>query len=205
MKKVIAYIGKKRVGKDLAADYTAKKLGCTKYALATPLKEMVCSMLNITMEELDKYKNENWNLLSYKSLLLDMKDRNIIKDRITYSSHDPHKVVCDDVDISFRSILQKCGDEMKAFFGIDCYLQKLHSKLLMEDTMVVSDVRLKEEVKWLIAHTNPIFIKIERDVILDHNSAHRTEKEVDELGYDVLVENNGTIEELYAKLDKIIK
>ena len=179
-KKTYCIIGRKRVGKDLTADYICKKTGCKKYALATPLKEMVCNMTGITMEQLDRFKNEHWDFDVSR------------EDRLG------------ELNISFRSILQKAGDEMKGFFGLDCYMRKLHEKLLDEEELAVPDVRLGEEQEWLLNNTNPIFIKVVRDVEKDKDSSHRTETEVDKLGYDILIENNGTIEELYEKIDKIL-
>lgn len=181
MKKVYCLIGRKRVGKDTAADYISEKLYCPKYALATPLKELVCNLFSIEMEELDRYKNEEWDLVAANS-----NGRQ-------------------NLQTSFRSILQRCGDSQKNFFGLDCYMHKLHEKMLGDNVVVVSDVRLEEEQKWLTVNTDPIFIKIVRDVEQDVDSTHRTETEADSLGYDVLIENNGTIEELYEKLDKVIE
>ena len=186
MKKVYAIIGQKRVGKDTTADYICEKLKCKKYALATPLKELVCAMFEIDMETLDEYKNEGFRLKAQRL------------DKETYAIADYP------VDVSFRHILQRCGDRQKAFFGLDCYMRKFHEKLLQEDVIVVPDVRLIEEQKWLMAHTDVTFIKVHRSVKTDIDSAHRTEKEVDKLGYDYLINNNGTKAELYAKIDTIL-
>ena len=60
MKTVFSIIGKKRSGKDTIADYICQKKGCKKYALAKPLKDLVCNIFGITMEQLDRYKNEAW-------------------------------------------------------------------------------------------------------------------------------------------------
>ena len=85
-------------------------------------------------------------------------------------------------------------------------MKKLHERLINDRNKhaIISDVRLKEEQEWLTVHTNPVWIKIVRKVEKDHNSEHRTEKEVSKLGYDVLIENNGSKEALYKKLDKLI-
>jgi len=186
MKTVFSIIGKKRVGKDLVADYICQKRGCKKYALAKPLKDLVCNIFGITMEQLDQYKNEAWGLDAYP----------ITEDLIGRAS--------DDIDVSFRSILQRTGDSMKNFFGIDCYMKKFHEWFMNEDVAVISDVRLKEEQRWLTAHTSPVFIKVIRDNDEDTDSKHRTETESEALGYDIIIENNGTIEELYEKIDKIL-
>jgi LPS sulfotransferase NodH len=146
------------------------------------------------MEQLDQYKNEHWELTASGP------EEFKVKHGAPISSP-----VAESLSVSFRSILQRCGDSQKGFFGLGVYMQKLQEKMMHERVAVVSDVRLAEEQKWLMAHTDVIFIKVTRDVKTDQDSAHRTETEVDELDYDVLIENNGTLEELYAKLNKIIK
>ena len=188
MKRVIAIVGEKRVGKDTVADYLCESLGCKKHALATPLKELVCNLFDISMVELDYLKNEEWNLQAS-----------------TVSAEDELAHTLNFMEVSFRSILQRCGDSQKEFFGLDCYMRKLHDKLLHEDMIVVSDVRLVEEQIWLMNNTNVTFVKIVRNVKQDKDSTHRTELEVCKLGYDHSIENNGTFEELYAKVDEFRK
>jgi len=182
MKTTYCISGEMRSGKDTAANYLCDKLECRKYAIAEPLKKMVANLTDTTIDQLDRFKNENWDFRAYKD------DNSEAK------------------TMSFRKMLQLCGDELKEFFGLDCFMRKLHLKLLEEDNSyaVISDVRLKEEQDWLTAHTNPIFIKIVRDTETNEDSTHRTESEVGKLGYDVKIENNGTIEELYEKLDMIL-
>ena len=187
MKKAICIVGRARSGKDTSADYIAKKLGCNKYALATPLKELVCAMFEIDMETLDDYKNEGFRLKAQRL------------DRETYDIAEYP------VDVSFRHILQRCGDAQKNLFGLGVYMQKLAEKMHGEDTVVISDVRLLEEQKWLQQNVDVTFIKITRHAEIGHDSRHRTEVETDKLKYDYLIDNNGTIEELYAEIDAILK
>ena len=184
-KTVYCVIGEKRVGKDTVADYICSKTGATKFPLAEPLKELVCNVFQISMEDLDKFKNEYWDIKCRSKERLEFAEKSLL-------------------DVSFRSILQKTGDSMKEFFGLDCFMKKVHQKLLNESVAVIPDVRLKEEQEWLTTHANPIFIKIVRDIEKDKDSQHRTEIEVNKLGYDILVENNGTIDELYKKIDSSI-
>ena len=186
MKRVYAIIGRARSGKDLSADYICEKLSCKKHALATPLKELVCGMFGIDMETLDTYKNEDFRLKAQK---LDRESYNIFEYPI---------------DVSFRHILQRCGDAQKNLFGLGVYMQKLAEKMQNEDTVVISDVRLLEEQKWLQQNVDVTFIKITRNVEIGRDSAHRTEVETDKLKYDYSIDNNGTIEELYAKIDTIL-
>ena len=185
MKRVIAIIGKKRVGKDTASDFLCDKLGGTKIALASPIKETLCDMYNISLEQLDLYKNEQFGFVATKTDY----------DNGNYETG---------VSTTWRSMLQKLGDWYKKVFGLDFFMRMWHQKSLdIDGPIIVPDVRLKEEQEWLLRHTDPIFVKITRDIPSDKDSTHRTETESDSLGYDVLIENNGTIEELYKKLDDI--
>ena len=189
MKKTYCVIGKMRAGKDVVADYICERTGGMKFPLAEPLKKLVCNLFGITMGELDQYKNEHWKMYAFS----DNQTTNLEKRN--------------DLEISFRSVLQKTGDSMKDFFGLDCYMKKLHENILRynRDVSVIPDVRLLEEQRWLTVHTNPIFIKVVREIEEDKDSTHRTETETEELGHDAIIENNGTIEELYAKIDLILK
>ena len=186
MKKVYAIIGRKRTGKDTVADYMCERLGAKKYALATPIKEWVAKMLGITLEDLDKYKNENWNMSAFRDNKTTQLER------------------CAMVDISFRSILQNAGENIKDFFGLECFMRKSHEVIINNDTTIIPDVRLKIEQDWLIANTNVTFIKLIRDTELDKDSLHKTETETDSLGYDCLVDNNGNLEDLAKQIDLII-
>jgi len=62
--KIISIIGKARSGKDTTADYLLEQLNNLGYktqreAFATPLKDIVASELKVTLEELDRCKNDN--------------------------------------------------------------------------------------------------------------------------------------------------
>jgi len=186
-KKCISIIGEFRSGKDTAADFICKRLNCKKFALASPLKELVCNLFQISMEELDKFKNEHWSIDAYELLTP------------VYDDGDYKRL-----NTTFRSILQRTGDSMKQFFGTHVFMSKLHEKIRDEDMVVISDVRLKEEQDWLMSHRDTVFIKIVRNTEKTADSNHRTETESNTLSWDYLVENNGTIEELYEKLAVII-
>lgn len=187
-KKCIAILGRSRSGKDSCADYLCSKLGCNKYALAAPLKELVCNLFQISIQDLDKFKNEHWSIDAYDIL------------STNYYESDYRRL-----DTTFRSILQRAGDSIKDFFGISVFLSKVHEKIKDEDLVVISDVRLKEEQAWLMSHRESIFIKVERPTPFTKDSLHRTETEADSLSWDYLIVNDGTLEDLYKQLDLIIK
>jgi len=184
MKKVYCIQGAKRTGKDTIADYIQEKVGGIKLACAAPLKRVVCAMLGCTMEQLNKWKNEKYTFYAV--------------------SPTGNKEL---MDCDFRSVLADGGVAMKAELGTDFFTKCAHKKMLnsASGTFIVPDLRMEEEHDWFqTAPCDSVFVKVVRDVEKDANSAHITETEVDNLGYDVLVENNGTMKELYAKIDEIL-
>ena len=184
MKTVYAILGAKRCGKDTIADYIKSKVDATKLACAAPLKRVVCAMFGITQEQLDKWKNEKYTFYAV--------------------APDGTKEL---MNCNFRSVLADGGVAMKEELGTDFFTKCAHKTMLesASGTFVVPDLRMQDEHDWFQkAPCETVFIRVKRDVEKDANSTHITETELEQLGYDVLIENNGTIEELYAKIDAII-
>ena len=73
------------------------------------------------------------------------------------------------------------------------------------DNIVISDIRFIHEVKALKKRYGDQFllVKVERNV--ETNEYHVSEKEVEELIPDVLIENNDTMTSLYNKVEDLIK
>ena len=185
MKKVYSILGRKRTGKDTVADYITEQVGAKKLACAAPLKRIVCAMFGIHQVQLDVWKNEKYKFFA--------------------ESPSGERVL---MDCDFRSVLADGGVAMKEELGTDFFTKCAHKEMLEsgEGVFVVPDMRMKEEHEWFLrAPCDTTFIKIVRNVKKDSNSAHITETEVDMLGADIVIYNNGTLDELYAKIDRIIK
>jgi hypothetical protein len=70
--------------------------------------------------------------------------------------------------------------------------------------LVIPDVRFKNEVDY-IRSKNGVLIKVKRDLIPGVSPyQHQSEKGLDDELFDYVVENNGTVDELYKKIYDIL-
>jgi len=112
------------------------------------------------------------------------------------------------------------GDELRAKYGADALAQKLVDKIRKSRTenIVVSGVRSPAEAEYLKENAeNFILVRIAADPkkrvarsgnsnILDRDARDISNKgllQVLELA-DITIENNGTVDELYRKIDEVI-
>lgn len=105
-----------------------------------------------------------------------------------------------------RAFLQLLGDWAKSVnptVFVDNLLQKVSEE---KDNMLVTDVRYEAEFNAL-KKEGFILVKIDRknrEVFLDNKvGLHSSETSLEDAPWDYVVSNNGTLEELYPKLDRI--
>ena len=107
-----------------------------------------------------------------------------------------------------RDILQRAGTEaMRHTFGGDVWVRTLFRRAQTRDIpTVVSDVRFIDEIE--AVKTNDGFaVRIDRNIPYDPEvDEHQSEKDL--VGYtnwDWVINNDGTLESLYEKLDLLMK
>lgn len=181
---LIGIIGKIGVGKTTIAEYLKTK-GFVEYSFATPLKK-IGELFGFTDKELygtqeDKLKlNQHWG-------------------------------------ISGRYFLQKFGDVLRSISStipemsdsVIIKLFEIERKKYNNCNCVVSDVRFLDEAK-AITKLGGTLIRVTK--VNDNNDTdtkeeykkHISETEQDLIKEDILIENNGTVDELYAKIDNEI-
>jgi len=180
-KLVIGFIGKKWTGKDFG--YTAiKELypDAIRVALADSLKEEFIQEFNNTLKWDDYYDlKQTWIKINRQFLEENKKQ--------------------------FRTSLQKFGDAKKAIdsaYFINTVITKINDA--PDDSLIViTDIRLQEELEHLtiynaIAGYEFFTIKISPKFTCDDVDFHRTEKEVDSLMWDLLIENDLTFKYSFA-------
>lgn len=177
---IVAFLGPKRVGKDTCADYLARAHGYQKYSLADPAKRAVQGLFGFTDEQL-------WG--EEKDLL------------------DPFW------EVTPREVLQYLGVDT-LFHGLgDRFPHLGHSFYLRrfarwrkehpDAPVVIADLRLQEDLDGIKAMGGMV-IKLERPG-LTHEDTHVSEVGVASVeGYDFLLVNNGTIEELESKIESLL-
>ena len=136
MTKVILISGYKRSGKDFVAKLLAEKLYAKGFTVdiqsfATPLKQVVASTFDITLEQLEDYKNAEDDVLCH-----------IDNAKIHHNLHT----------ISMRKILQRFGTEAaKSVFGVNVW--GMHMKDRIEQStanyIIIPDYRFDQEYCYL--------------------------------------------------------
>ena len=105
-----------------------------------------------------------------------------------------------------RQMFQKVGTDLfRNHFDPDFWIKQLESKHLVSNdgsNIVCCDVRYPNEAN-LIKKYKGILIKIERNT--GKSDAHESEKNIDTIHHDYLIENNSTIETLHENLEKILR
>jgi len=171
---LICVAGEARHGKDTVSDYIIENYpNGVKLQFAYLLKKEACKLLKVSLDELNHYKDTN-TLLYGK--------------------------------INVRVFLQELADTMRA---VDekvfvKYVQCAIRKMLKNgySYVVVSDLRKHIELDGMNdMDLDMLSIRVERDNIEKiRTNNHNSETEVKDLNVDVVIKNNGTLEQLYNKV-----
>lgn len=110
--------------------------------------------------------------------------------------------------MSPREILQKLGtDCLRNTFGKDVWVKALETDLESYGytRACISDVRFQEEFDW-VKSKGGICVKIERDTGVKISGAdHESENALThETRWDYVISNNGSFEDFYKKLDRLV-
>ena len=181
---IIGFCGQAGAGKDTIADYLIKKYNFEKIPLAKPLKE-ACSILFDLNEEqlygsLKETEDENWK--TTPRIILQYFGTDIFRNDI-------------------KKIIPGLGDN----FWINLFKKKyLNKKKDNKDLrVVVSDIRFKNEID-VVQELGGLVIKIIR-TNMDNSDAHESERNIKNLKCDYEIINDGTKEDLYKKIEVILK
>lgn len=191
MYNIILIAGLAGSGKDTLALMLEERLqGMKKTSFADPLKEILCKTLGISLEKLEYFKRKPEVRIGFRSSAESMcTSRNV------------------------RQMLQAFGTEaMKPVFGDDVWADLMIDKALSlgsENGIVIPDFRVPVEFDRLMAklpveHYRLITIKVVRDSI-EAGDTHITENGLTNFAFDLVIENNGTLEDLSVQVDDLIE
>ena len=192
IKRIVAITGPKRSGKDTVANYLKSMFDYEPLAFAEPIKDILCLTFGISREVLDDFKNS--------------KDLHKILGVEYYGpfAEDSDEYV--EFTTDMRQILQRFGtDAMQKHFGTDVWCKKLLQDALAWDldTICVSDLRFLEEYEYLKEHCEKLtIIRLHKEGL--EEDVHSSEQEYKQIPSDYDISNNGTLQELYNKLNKIM-
>lgn len=181
---IVGFSGRARSGKDTAADYLVEHFGFTKLAFADPLKQGVNTMLGLPSRVPDEHKDRPLPFLP---------------------------------EVTLRQVYQKIGTEGARSLHPDFWVALLvrRMKEILENEgvfqFVISDVRFENEAD-LIRSLDGMLIRVEREEAKPPRSPWWKFWEVDEhisesgltpCCTDLVVANNGTLEEFEGKIHRI--
>jgi hypothetical protein len=192
---IIGICGFQSSGKDTLADYLIKEYGFYKLSFASVLKDIVSIMFNWPRDKLEGITKE---------------------DREWRETVDPWWSQQLKINIlSPRYILQHFGTNLfRNHFHPDIWVKVVENKLHQYKNIVITDCRFINEINMLIRYGAKI-IHIHRNMpvwfdkykigidVEEVKNLHQSEKEWIRCYYDYEIINDGTIEELYMKLDKL--
>lgn len=173
---LIGVHGKAKSGKDTFADLLVERCGFVKHAFADRLKDVTALAFDIPREDLDDQ----------------------LKKEIVVERHGK----------SPREILQVLGtecfrDRFNKNFWVNV-VDHAYEQNKGTDTphMVVSDVRFDNEVVWARGKEDYLLIKIKRPQGTKVR-AHSSEIDLPDALFDIVIENDGTLEEYITKITAI--
>ena len=101
-------------------------------------------------------------------------------------------------------LLQFVGEGFRKLYGEDIWINKLVEKINPDNDTYVSDLRYPNEFQKL-KDLGFITVKINRpNRIIDRDPNHISETALDNYKFDYEIDNDGTLEDLHDKLDKLI-
>lgn len=173
---LIGLHGKAGVGKDTAADYLCTQWRLTRYALANPIRRGLVSMLadfGVTEELLE--------------------------------SREKKEQVIEALSKSPRELMQTLGTEWGRelvhprlwLMAADRMVEYWNRRRIL--ALVITDVRFKDEAEWVRAHGGEVW-HITRQGTGNVN-AHVSENGLPEHLIDLIIPNDGTIDDLTLQLD----
>jgi len=187
MKTLILINGAKRSGKDHSArilkEILSKNNTVSTMSFADPIKQIVADTFELTLKELDEYKNS--------------------ATPIYIKAHKKDKQISD-----FRTIIQRFGNEaMKKMFRKTVWSDLLLEKALEceSDYVIVPDFRfLIEEEVVRKSDFNVITLYIKNDSVINEDK-HASERELDDFKFDYTIDNSEYSKQLNEYLKSFIK
>lgn len=124
------------------------------------------------------------------------------------SLYDVCKTIQTTIGVEVRKnplLLQDIGMAIRGIYGADVWVNTQIAKLNDRENFFVADVRFKNEFK-KYRENGFILVRIDRDESLranDRDPKHISEVDLDDVEFDIVIKNNGTLEEFYEKLKLI--
>lgn len=179
---LIGLTGKKRTGKDTAAQYLVENYNFVQYRMAGPLKEALKIIFRWDDDAIEVNKERvdpRWGISPRQAM-----------------QHIGTEWAQFDLGNAYPQYKETTGRELWSNRFDDWYQR--HGK---NRHVVVSDVRFPHEVQ-VIRDNGGILVKLERE--LDFEDNHASEAYIDKMKANITIQNTGTYNELYSNIKQVI-
>lgn len=220
--KLVAIVGKKRVGKDTCADYIASlRDGSTIYRLATPIKQVMFStrpvkLLKLTFDDFDGNGIDReipLDITTYEVFEWIKRCLNeLFKNKDIKHKFDDVARVVSEIAInenqkwSIRLLMTTLGTDIvvnlyNKSFWIDLFLETYLDNKDKSGYFIIPDIRQETEIA-MMREMGARLIHIKRETGLV--STHITERGLIPLDNEPVIINNGTLEDFYKKIYDVL-
>ena len=187
---IIALTGKKGCGKDTVANYMCERFGFVNYGFADPIKEISKIIFGFSDDQL------NGHLKEAEDTFWGLAPRDFFQ-----------KFGTDIAQFEFPKYFPgifRGGNERAMWVRVFelWYIKKQKENPSLK--VVISDLRFIHEYEHL-KKMDAYFIRIKRDVEENKFGQHISETELDNIDFNWEFDNNGTLKELYDKIDNLIR
>lgn len=103
-----------------------------------------------------------------------------------------------------RETIQSLTEYMMQYMGTDFFTRRLYNMYdngELSENIIITDIRYEHDI-YEIKKRNGIVIKVERPL---NNTSHKYESNIDNLKGDITIVNDGTLEDLYNKINRILE
>lgn len=178
---IIGLVGKAGSGKDTVAEYIRVNYGFKKLSFASKLKDAVAVIFGWDRSKLEGISKE---------------------DREWREIPDPYWSKILGYNITPRTALRYIGTDMFREFNSNIWLDSCFKDIDLEQNYVITDCRFPNEAD-RIKSMGGILIKIKRNNIIS-NSEHASEKHIDSIDVNYVINNNYSFDDLNGMVDNIM-
>jgi dephospho-CoA kinase len=202
---VIAVSGKMQHGKDSIGNYLIAKYGFKALRFADKVKEICINYDNSTPKS-----RERWNKKIAREVLnnelradeIDKLMQRVCPDVWRRGTHEDYYTIKPEwARLQMQGFAQGMRD-----LDSDCWVRYVLRKCVKEQgRWVITDLRYKNEAFAIDVSEDAQIWRVVRPIPPSTGANHVSECDLDSYPFEIFINNDGTIEELYKRVDKIIK